>query len=104
MISKTLSCFWRMDAGQDSSIGPFTQSLTAFALFMPVAMSIILSESIISDKPIVMACFGTSFMEVKKRELSLMVLADNDTTCVMESNDVPGSLKPMCPLDPIPNI
>ena len=69
-----------MEAGQFSSIGPFTQSLIALALLIPVAIRIILSESIISDNPIVIACFGTSFMDEKKRELSRIVLAESDTT------------------------
>ena len=76
----------------------------ASALLTPVAISTIFLAFIIEANPIVIALVGTSLIELKKRELSIIVDGAKSATWVKESNDVPGSLKAMWPSEPIPKI
>lgn len=79
-IKVTFLCFWRMEAGI-SSFGFFSRaSLTAWALFFPEANRIIFFALSIVLKPTVIAALGTSFSELKKRELAAMVESDNLAT------------------------
>ena len=57
----------------------------------------------ISKTPVVIACFGTSSRDAKRRELSRRVFSVRLTRWVREENGVPGSLNPRCPLAPMPS-
>jgi hypothetical protein len=55
-------------------------------------------------RPWVMQCVGTSAGKAKNRALSARVRGARVLIRVRDPNDDVGSLKPMCPLPPIPRI
>ncbi len=83
---------------------PSTARATISALCSPVAINAISRASRIVATPIVIASRGTLSSPKKSADASFRVTVSSVTSRVRSSGDEPGSLKPMCPLFPIPSI
>ena len=88
---------------QNCDTPPSTAPFTASALFAPNASSTMRFASMMEPTPIESACFGTSDIFLKKRELSFTVWGVSDTRRVRLASELPGSLKAMWPSDPMPS-
>ena len=73
------------------------------ALFDPLAKSIIFRASRMVPIPMVIASVGTSSFRSKNLALSEIVFSVSLTFRVRDASEDPGSLKPICPLVPIPS-
>ena len=100
--SVTSLCNCNTDAGTCGVIGPKNASRTISALPSPFATIKIFFACIMVLMPIVYACFGTSSAEAKNLLFASMVDWVKFTQCTSLSKDSDGSLKPICPLWPIP--
>lgn len=79
-------------------------SLTMGALLVPHAMRTMRLAASMVPQPIVMAMVGTFSSPPKLREASSRVTSVSWTALVREFFGDPGSLKPMCPVRPMPRI
>ena len=102
--NSTLSESWRKVAGTSPEISPSTAFFIIGAFFWLQAISIISLALNMVPIPIVMALVGTFDLPPKSRDASLRVKSSSVTNRVPEFGAEPGSLKPMWPVRPIPNI
>ena len=84
--------------------GPSTIRATASALASPCATSTSVRAPRMVPSPWVRQCIGTWAGVSKNRALSARVFGASVLIRVREANDDVGSLKPMCPLAPMPRI
>ena len=103
-ITFTLGCNCNALAGTIDEMGPSIALDITSDFPSPKAKRRTDLVSRIVPTPIVIQCLGTSFSLSKKRALSLMVSPVKVFMRVLELNDEQGSLKPMCPSEPIPRI
>ena len=69
----TSGWFLKIEEGTLFEILPLIRFLTASALLFPIAIKTILRVFIMDFNPMVTALVGTSFIDEKRRELSLIV-------------------------------
>src|SRR5699024_366243 len=97
------SCCCSKEAGTCSTEFPSTELRTAEALCCPQASKTILCAFRIVLIPVVIAKRGTCAKLGKLAELAIRVSLSKAIRRVVEILLEPGSLNPICPLDPIPN-
>ena len=92
------------DAGRNlRSDGTVDGVIDGLRLFGAVCQQDDLLAFMMVPMPMVMACFGTSSIDWKKRALASMVFWVRSTTWVFSGNSSQGSLKAMWPLLPMPS-
>ena len=96
-------CAHNAEAGTAGSGSPSSIAASAAAFASPTASNNNERAASTVAMPWVIARCGTLSGAAKNRALSARVVAASATTRVRLSNGVPGSLKPMCPLRPIPS-
>ena len=104
MTNCTLGCTCRKVAGTESEILPSTVFLMIGALFSPQAIKITFRAFMIVPTPMVIARVGTLSIPPNSPEASFIVSSFRYTIRVLEVIVDPGSLKPMWPVRPMPNI
>ena len=77
---------------------------TTLDLISPQAIIIIRLAFIIVPIPMVMALIGTFSSPKKSLAASILVIESKFTNRVIDSDEEPGSLNPICPVLPIPRI
>ena len=102
--NSVLGCSCKNVAGIVGVISPSTDLATTAALFSPNANSKILRAFRMVPTPIVMARRGTFSIPKKSLAASMQVRRSSVIKRVWLSVPEPGSLKPMCPVRPMPRI
>ncbi len=97
------ACRWRNVAATSVSISPSTARRTMAALCSPVARMAIARASRIVAMPIVIAWRGTNSSPKKSAAASFRVMVSRVMSRVRLPCPEPGSLKPMCPVLPMPS-
>ena len=103
-ITVQFLCVCRYVAGTSDDISPSTVRLMISAFLLPQASNTIRLAFRIVPTPIVIARLGTFSKPWKSFEASERVKWSKVIIRVPELICEPGSLKPMCPVRPIPNI